>query len=353
MGSFITNVQVRTADRDGLIARVRAFAGEGHNVVVGPVGEGGWIAIYDEATEDQDTRKLVAHAAAVSSANQPDVTVLVHDSDVLELSLVRGKLVDTFNSNPGYFEGTDPPRTGRPSAWADALAAGATVFDLARVWKADKVFAEEFLDDLAPLFGWDAERVRQGYRSLEDREGCTVLGGVAPAAAPARATGKPAFHGSQTGPRIAGNVGDAITIRLNAGSISDPGVGLELRLSGRAIDDGLLVIDSARAWTGLPTEPVDGVVDGTTCGWPGFVIPSGSLVPPPMSLANMDAVMQAQRASLVIVQVVGRALTAGQSKLTAQLIPAGNPDGRSHVTLDVDIRPAGEPPPERIPRRYR
>src|SRR5262249_15825690 len=106
MGSFLTNIQVFTGDggatpeREALIAAIHRFAAgtgfpalrEGEapdrTIIVGPAGAAPWIAVYDEATEDQDMRKLEALAGDLSAAlGTAAVTVLIHDSDALELRL--------------------------------------------------------------------------------------------------------------------------------------------------------------------------------------------------------------------------------------------------------------------------
>ena len=76
MGSFITNIQVHTGEADAetlrekLIEAVRSFVLDGpleeapqrteahRTVAIGPAGPEPWLAVYDEATEDQDVEKL-------------------------------------------------------------------------------------------------------------------------------------------------------------------------------------------------------------------------------------------------------------------------------------------------------
>src|SRR5687768_13393495 len=107
MGAFFTNVQVHTGGRDAEAVRAdlaavvrRAVLAEGFAevtdgsdesdrlVLVGPVGAGPWVAVFDEDTEDQDERALARLARTLSAAvGGFAVGVLVHDSDVLRLEL--------------------------------------------------------------------------------------------------------------------------------------------------------------------------------------------------------------------------------------------------------------------------
>jgi len=110
MGSFFTNVHVRVPDgatAAALAERLRSvveaqLAGEGFEITDGPadreiviVPAGRWLAFFDPRTEDQDDRVEV-WARDLSAALATDAfSVLVHDSDVLALSLfARGIAVD-------------------------------------------------------------------------------------------------------------------------------------------------------------------------------------------------------------------------------------------------------------------
>ena len=102
MGAFFTNVQVRagTAALDPLLEALRAGADadgidefEAGNepdrtILVLPPDEGGWVAIYDQRTESQEMEPLEALGKLASKAlGVPAFSVLVHDSDVLDLRL--------------------------------------------------------------------------------------------------------------------------------------------------------------------------------------------------------------------------------------------------------------------------
>ena len=199
MGAFFTNVQVYTggrphaAIREGIIGAVRAQAAAagqaedpsledvgdeddgGRIVLIAPAGSEPWITVYDSATESQADEPLHDLGERLSRIGGAAVTVLVHDSDILQLRLYRGGAeADHYNSVPDYFEDvTDDERAavaGQADRWAGLLAEGATPDALQAAWTTDVVFAEDLLRDVAALLGWDEERCSVGYRYLMEDE---------------------------------------------------------------------------------------------------------------------------------------------------------------------------------------
>jgi hypothetical protein len=195
MGSFFTNVQLRRGLNTSLetiqlaldafakiagMVRSDADADACDRTIVVRAGEGDWISIYDESTEDQDTIKLDALAIALSVATDSTaVSILVHHSDVLLMGLfVNGKKVDEFNSNPMYMEGSVPSdmlptaeqvagAAGHAECWKHVLIAGATPEQLAQVWRQKQRDAEDQLARVAELLGCAADRVRVGLNYFE------------------------------------------------------------------------------------------------------------------------------------------------------------------------------------------
>ncbi len=195
MESFFTNVQVRRGPGTALETielALDAFAAQAGMVrgspdadaydrtIVVRAGEGDWISVCDEATEDQDTTGLDMLAAILSAATLSTVvSILVHDSDVLLLGLfVNGKKVDEFNSDPMYMEGAIPADMG-PTAeqvagaagnadhWKHVLVPGATPQDLTQVWRETELDAEAQLGRVAELLGCSPDRVRVGLNYFE------------------------------------------------------------------------------------------------------------------------------------------------------------------------------------------
>ncbi|MCG8416416.1 MAG: hypothetical protein MJE77_00570, partial [Proteobacteria bacterium] len=106
MGSFFTNVQVRVDAREPEQSRRRIVAAlrqwmtasgyievrdeDNHErtFLVGPVTKHPWITIYDSATEGQSDSVLSELTTVLSAAMRGvAIAVLMHDSDVLELTL--------------------------------------------------------------------------------------------------------------------------------------------------------------------------------------------------------------------------------------------------------------------------
>src|SRR5262245_11411353 len=131
MGSFLTNVQVHTGGADREAARKAVAealqklmpdqgyrpcaAGEDpdREIVIASADKAPWISIYDQASEDQggSHARLAQWCSKVMSTWA--VSVLVHDSDVLEMKLFKdGRSLDEYCNSPGYFEGEDKEAEG-------------------------------------------------------------------------------------------------------------------------------------------------------------------------------------------------------------------------------------------------
>jgi hypothetical protein len=93
----------------------------------------GWVSVYPESTERQDTREMEGLSAALSaSLGAPVLGVLVHDSDVLRLwSYIDGRPIDEYDSDPDYFakaSRADRERLkGRPESIASLGPPGTSV----------------------------------------------------------------------------------------------------------------------------------------------------------------------------------------------------------------------------------
>lgn len=111
MGSFITNLHVRDAEPAAVIDALRSLA-----VVPAYVrrAEGDrWTSIYPEAAFQDDVGlSEIAHALS-TALQRPVIGFIVHDSDILLYVLVdHGKLLDSYNSAPGFFTGESLAPTG-------------------------------------------------------------------------------------------------------------------------------------------------------------------------------------------------------------------------------------------------
>src|SRR5512145_1386274 len=102
MGSFYTNIAVKTTDTDCVETVLRQARRAG---LIAPPDHGCTV-VFDEASEKQDIEVLQALAAHLSRACKcPALAVLNHDDDVLLYLLYEaGELVDEYNSAPSYFD---------------------------------------------------------------------------------------------------------------------------------------------------------------------------------------------------------------------------------------------------------
>lgn len=199
MGAFFTNVQVHTGGRPAqqvhgeVIAALRArilrgpyvevLAG-GRNgevaadrrVMVSQPGPEPWLAVFDEATEDQDIGALSDLACALSAAvGTAAVAVFVYDSEVLELRLCRGgAVVDAYSSMPEYFHEHLSHRereqlAGDEVLWRELLVSGATPAQLRAAWDDESAdFAEDVLQAVGLLLGFHPELCALGFTSANE-----------------------------------------------------------------------------------------------------------------------------------------------------------------------------------------
>jgi hypothetical protein len=372
MGAFFTNVQVQVvgtaatalaqvvaairaaAKARGLVeVKGRAAAGAARRVAV--VGGRRWIAVYDESTETQDLDTLAELAGALSRAGKgagAAVSVLVHDSDIVELGLWRGgTLADRWNSRPDYFgKQTRKQRAavaGDAARWGDLV--GAKTRELAAVWRTKTTFAEEQLTAVAALLGIAPERAITGFNYLAEQplpRGAVRLAfrdPAQPAAAtrPVPATGLPAFEVGASSVRLGADLGEACHLYLTGRNVGGAGQGVRAVLWGDAIDAGLIEPVSAEVFLG-DDRSAKAKLKRTDEGWeaafPRFVIAAGitnaALLPP-------DGRLAAQVASDVHLQIRMTARASGRSTICMALVPHQNEaDGQVGLQFEVQVGPS-------------
>lgn len=101
MGNFYTNFTFKGASQ-GEVAK--ALAGRTAFVTT---EQDGCVMAFDEESDDQDEEVISRVAKETSRALKcPVLAVLNHDDDIFWYQLyVNGKLVDQYDSTPGYFDG--------------------------------------------------------------------------------------------------------------------------------------------------------------------------------------------------------------------------------------------------------
>jgi hypothetical protein len=111
MGAFISNIQIKGAEPDAVVAAIRAIGAV--PAYVTDNREAAWTGVYPERG-DQDRGQLQLDLLALTRAlGRPGIALMVHDSDIFTYWLAEsGEPIDAYDSTPGYFEGRDDPPIG-------------------------------------------------------------------------------------------------------------------------------------------------------------------------------------------------------------------------------------------------
>lgn len=181
MGAFFTNYHLRGTD---VAAAAQATADLiATRAYLSPVKDG-WITLYDETSESQDTAEITCLARELSQhLNTAVFAFLIYDSDVFIYYLFdHGELIDEYNSDPAYFgdvvsEETRHRLAGQPPTVLKYCPADTTLLEVesAMGWTqssseggfATGVFAEDRLRPLAAALGIDEVRAMLGYSYFE------------------------------------------------------------------------------------------------------------------------------------------------------------------------------------------
>lgn len=175
MGSFYTNVTLRGPGQEQV---AEYLAGRNRQVLVSPTIDGVTV-VYDALTESQETRLLTNLGRELSAQfDCPSLAALNHDDDILWLQLhVDGRLIDEYNSSPGYFDGnaTEEPEGGNAEALCEAFGAEDAAARVERILRQERdtmgyVFASKRHAELAEALGIPAELVTTGYRYMTHGE---------------------------------------------------------------------------------------------------------------------------------------------------------------------------------------
>jgi hypothetical protein len=151
VGAFFTNVQVHVAagrdprqvaqlvlDHVGehLIGEGFRLANDGEDsdrelvIIWGPA----WVSFYDQYSEDQSGTATEWARWLSETLDLDALSVLVHDSDVLDLALfAHGKQRDHYDSNPAF--SGKKPSTVKPAARADRTRPGCRGSSTSRTWR--------------------------------------------------------------------------------------------------------------------------------------------------------------------------------------------------------------------------
>ena len=392
MGSFYTNVHVRiTGDRsiarEGIVSALRELARQRGMVDVATsdadrtlaITSGrDWISVYDSETEARDPATLRALAGAVARAAAGHaVSILVHDSDVVDLRLfdAAGDEVDRFVNKVDYFGPASPAEKraakGRPELWQPVLAAGADESALRKAWKTDSVFVDQLVSAVARVLGIDAARATTGFRYLDPKladDPASIVLRFRLAERPAwevPRTGPPRFEASAFAPAPALFVGAPLHATATARNAGGAMRGLSVVVRGSALDRGLVAIDGGELLVGRPARRNDGTtnhqplafVEERVDGSIAFVARVPDAVVPAAPSASLEQVgprappayFEALAAGQVHVNVRGRGLVEGTGALEIALVPHEHRDAAFVVPTPIEVRRAGWRPLRALP----
>lgn len=175
MGSFYTNVTLRTADRGrvrtDLVARgLAAYVSRPEN---------GALVVFERSAEEQDPAILDGIAAALSKRiGCAALAVMNHDDSVLLYSLFEnGRRIDAYNSAPDYFDETEGgERGGDAESIARAFGVPDRAQQLAAILGAGAdedegfVFEMDRHQQIVEALGLPSCAVATGYNYLEAGE---------------------------------------------------------------------------------------------------------------------------------------------------------------------------------------
>jgi uncharacterized protein len=171
MGVSFTNYQIRTrsvsrcAKAVAQVVSSRALVTDQKN---------GWITLHDEASDGQNIKEIRRVAKSLSAKTAaPVLALLVHDSDVLLYLLYdHGRLIDQFDSHPGYF---GPVSAAQRKKWSGHFALLAKLAPrktpaaaIRDALTSPQAFAEQRATQFARLLGIEPSRATLDFRQAQE-----------------------------------------------------------------------------------------------------------------------------------------------------------------------------------------
>jgi hypothetical protein len=170
MGNFYVNFTTRGPDQAAIAKSLRSAK---RSAMIGP-SLAALTVFYDEQSDTQDDSEISVVGEATSrDLNAPVLAVLNHDDDILAYWLFdKGRLVDEYNSCPGYFtDGNDTPSGGDAAKLCSAFAVpdkGKAVNEVLR--QKDYTFAFERHQALVELLTFPSLYCFTGYQYVAGGE---------------------------------------------------------------------------------------------------------------------------------------------------------------------------------------
>ena len=152
MGGSYGSIHVRTNDQQRVVAALELLSCEGtKRFLISPAIKG-WVAVFPDNNGQDET---LGKALASTLGNATVIQCLVHDDDLFAYWFFEnGKLVDQYNSNPGYFGEDNTDRGGNARAFSRLLHNEKKIEDLQALLDAERfTFELERQDQFAALLG--------------------------------------------------------------------------------------------------------------------------------------------------------------------------------------------------------
>lgn len=175
MGNFYTSIVVPSREREAIrriLERLKRTA------YLSPV-EGDYVYVYDVKSNqnDRELKKLLAKITKELSCTA--LGVINHDDDILLYVLYQsGRLLDEYNSTPGYFKGKmKDPLGGNASVLASAFGVEVKAAEIEAILRRPQgqgdgyLFAVDRHQELCGVLGLSAEYATMDYTSIDQREG--------------------------------------------------------------------------------------------------------------------------------------------------------------------------------------
>jgi hypothetical protein len=183
MGLFYTNIILYKAQQQ----QVADFLRNPKRIAYVSPTQDNFTVVYDKETEDQDTRVLKNITSLLTKRFRcKALASLVHDSDVYMYWLYEnGKLLDTYNSIPGYFdaevnqplpEGGDAKKLCEAFDKLNAVSEIQGIFKLVEKSNLDEASPEEYLGGedihgaIVRALGMPSFSAFIGYFTIENAE---------------------------------------------------------------------------------------------------------------------------------------------------------------------------------------
>src|SRR5262245_16809221 len=231
-------------------------------ILVASAGDG-WLMVADHlqqpSTSIHDPDGLILELSESHPGTSIDIIIADSDDLVMGLSDHGHALSQLTLNNRGQLDGNLQP-------WQRLLKPERTIDDLLAALSKRTTFVEAHLDEMKPLFGLDLAAFRSidtEFAGKSPRPGAVLLGFKA-VAAPGQKIGPPKLEADQTHREICIRNNDfpripiglvshfpAFTFQSRGGAAR----GLEILISGSALDQGLVEVVSAWIRQQHPTDP--------------------------------------------------------------------------------------------------